>query len=179
MNQKNPAFVVWKTEAQIKARVEELARKIQRDYEGEEICVMGILRGTFIFMADLIRAADVSVRCQFINLYYKEASCNDSQIREIEETKVYPAFDLADKNVLLICPLLDTGVIMHHILNNIKLQDVKSARIVALVDKAFLRRVDLKADYVAFEAFDNDYVFGYGLDYQEKYRNLPYLAKFK
>jgi len=179
MSEKQPAIVVWKTEAQIRARVEELSRKIQRDFDGEEICVTGILRGAFIFMADLVRAMDLNMRCQFMNLYYKESSYKDNQIKEVEETSIYPAFDLAGKNVLLVCPLLDTGVIMDHIVNQIKLQGVKTARIAALVDKTFLRRVDLKAEYVAFESFEQDYVFGYGLDYQEKYRNLPYLAKFR
>ena len=135
---------------------------------------MGILRGAFIFMADLVRAMDAPVHCQFINMYYKDSALKDNIVKEIEETRIYPAHSLAGRNVLLVATVLDTGITMDHLLGHIREQGVQSVRMVTLIDKPFMRRVDLKADYAAFESQDAEFIFGYGLDYQEKFRNLPF-----
>jgi hypoxanthine phosphoribosyltransferase len=179
MTEKKSPFVVWRTDEQIRIRVRELGQRIQKDFNGAEPYVMGVLRGAFIFMADLVRAMDLPVHCQFINMYYKDSALHENIVKEIEETQIYPAHPLAGKNVLLVATVLDTGIIMDHLLGHIREQGVQSVRIVTLIDKPFMRRVDLKADYAAFESQDAEFIFGYGLDYQEKYRNLPFLAKFR
>jgi hypoxanthine phosphoribosyltransferase len=179
MTEHRKSLVVWRTDEQIKNRVQELARRIQEDTDDSELYVMGILRGSFVFMADLIRAMQIPVHCQFINMYYKDSAYNENIVKEIEETQIYPTYSLVGKDVLLIATVLDTGVIMDHLLGHIREQGVRSVRIVTLIDKPFMRRVDLQADYTAFESRKPDFIFGYGLDYQEKYRNLPYLAKLR
>jgi hypoxanthine phosphoribosyltransferase len=179
MTDKQSPFVVWKSEEQIRSRVQELARRIHKDVGDSELYVMGVLRGAFIFMADLVRAMETPVHCQFLNIYYKDSALNDNVVKEIEEAQIYPAQPLTGKNILLVATVLDTGVIMDHLLGHIREQGVQSVRIVTLVDKPFMRRVDLRADYAAFESQDTEFIFGYGLDYQEKYRNLPFLAKLR
>ena len=168
----------WKGPEEIAQRVKEVAVKIEKDYKGSELYVMGILRSSFIFMADLVRAMSIPVRCQFINIFYKHRENNDN-FREIEETTIYPAHNLEGKNVLIVTTVVDTGIVVDHVKNRILLKGPSSVKVAALINKPILRHVDFIPDYVAFESMDEDFIFGYGLDLDEKYRNLPYLAKLK
>ncbi len=179
MKKKSKPYVVWRTEEQIRERVRELARQINQDMQGQELHVLGILRGSFIFMADLIRCLEIPVRCQFINLYYKDSLVDDSYIKEIDETVIYPTLAITDKHVLIVSTGLDTGIILDHLLNHIQVQGVKSVKLAVLIDKPVQRRTNIQPDYIGFEAKDDEFVFGYGLDVQEEFRNLPYLATFK
>ena len=172
-------FEVWKSEEQIKARVKELAKRIQRDEAGHELQMLGVLRGGFVFMADLIRHLDLEIQFHFINLYYKDSTLHDDYIKEIREAIIYPTPVLEGKRVIVVDGVVDTGVIIDNIVNHIREQGAQSVRIATLIDKPISRRVNLPVDYVAFETRENDYYFGYGLDFQDKYRNLPFLAKFK
>ncbi len=172
-----PTLTVWKTEDEIRQRIRELATQLNRDYADRELHVLGILRGGFVFMADLIRAMGLDVKCHFINLYFKNASLKDEEVREIEETVIYPPKDLTGKHLLLLDSVLDTGIVMNHIVNHLHVQGAASIRVAVLVDKPFSRRVDLNADYVAFELPDREFIFGYGMDRDDHHRNLPYLAK--
>jgi len=173
------SYEVWKSEEQIKARIKELAKRIQRDEAGHEIQMLGVLRGGFVFMADLIRQLNLDLQFHFINLYYKDSSLHDEYIKEIRETTIYPTPVLEGKRVIVVDGVVDTGVIIDNIVNHIKEQGAESVRIATLIDKPISRRVNLPVDYVAFETRVNEYYFGYGLDYQDKYRNLPFLARFK
>lgn len=179
MSERNLPMVIWRTEDQIRVRVAELAAEIQRDLTGEPVTLMGLLPETFVFMADLIRHLKMAVRCNFISLYYQAGSTREDGLREIDETLIYPVSNYAEQNILLLTMVLDTGVIMDHIQNHIRLMGVKSIRIATCLDKPFKRRVNLRADYVAFETAETDFIIGYGLDCEGYYRNLPYLARIK
>ncbi|MBN2430879.1 MAG: hypoxanthine phosphoribosyltransferase [Acidobacteria bacterium] len=172
-------YYVWKTEQQIQERVRELAGQIEADFAGDQLYVLGILRGCFVFMADLIRNIELDVFIHFINLYYRDVPMEHAGMREVEETVVYPSFQYEGKNILIVGSVLDTGVVNNHLLEQIRVQQPRKLRLAMLIDKKFMRKVDLRADYVAFEDERNDYIFGYGLEYGESQRNLPYLAKLK
>lgn len=172
-----PEPELWKPEPEIRDRVSELAERIDGDYGGEEIRLLGVLRGCFVFMADLMRALKSPVRCQFINLYFKDSSGGQAPIRDIEEAVFYPSYDLTGKSVILLTDIVDTGIVMDHIRSHILMRGGKSVRLAAVIDKPSLRRVDLPAQYVAFDYQGDDFIVGYGLDYQDRFRQLPYLAK--
>jgi len=172
-------YYVWKTEQQIQERVRELAKQIEADFAGDPLYVLGILRGCFVFMADLIRNIDLDVFVHFINLYYRDVPMEHAGMREVEETLVYPSFPYAGKNILIIGSVLDTGIVNNHLLEQIRVQQPRQLRLATLIDKKFLRKIDVQADYAAFEDERNEYIFGYGLEYEERHRNLPFLAKLK
>ncbi|MEK6673125.1 MAG: hypoxanthine phosphoribosyltransferase [Nitrospirota bacterium] len=165
-----PLFTV----EQIQHRVREIADAISSDYEGKDILVVGILRGAFMFMSDLVRAIKVPVVIDFIiaSSYVKTDSTGEIKIHyDIRE-------DIADKDILLIEDIVDTGVTLNHLRERILARRPKSLKICALLDKKERRLVDVPLDYVGFDIPD-EFVVGYGLDYDNNFRNLPYIAIFK
>ena len=165
-----PLFTV----EQIRNRVREIADAISSDYEGKDILVVGILRGAFMFMSDLVRAIKVPVVIDFIiaSSYVKTDSTGEIKIHyDIRE-------DIADKDILLIEDIVDSGVTLNHLRERILARRPKSLKICALLDKKERRLVDVPLDYVGFSIPD-EFVVGYGLDYDNNFRNLPYIAIFK
>lgn len=165
-----PLFTV----EQIHNRVREIAAAISSDYEGKDILVVGILRGAFMFMSDLVRAIKVPVVIDFIiaSSYVKTDSTGEIKIHyDIRE-------DIADKDILLIEDIVDSGVTLNHLRERILARRPKSLKICALLDKKERRLVDVPLDYVGFSIPD-EFVVGYGLDYDNNFRNLPYIAIFK
>ncbi len=165
-----PLFTV----EQIQHRVREIAEAISSDYEGKDILVVGILRGAFMFMSDLVRAIKVPVVIDFIiaSSYVKTDSTGEIKIHyDIRE-------DIADKDILLIEDIVDSGVTLNHLRERILARRPKSLKICALLDKKERRLVDVPLDYVGFSIPD-EFVVGYGLDYDNNFRNLPYIAIFK
>ncbi|NTU43108.1 MAG: hypoxanthine phosphoribosyltransferase [Nitrospirales bacterium] len=162
------------TTEQIQEKVTELADRISRDYQGKEIVALGMLKGSFVFFADLVRSLQVPVRIDFImaSSYVKSSSTG--------EVKVHyePRQDLAGKHVLLIDDIIDTGISLNFIRERLLSQGPESLRICILLDKKERRVVDVPVDYLGFE-IPNKFVVGYGLDYEDKYRNLPYVAVFR
>ncbi len=159
---------------QIRDQVTTLADRISRDYMGKEVLAIGILKGSFIFFADLIRALKIPVTVDFIvaTSYIKTTSTGEVKIHyDIKE-------EIADKDILLIDDIIDTGISLNYIRERILSKGPASLRICALLDKKERRLVDVPLDYVGF-TIPNDFVVGYGLDYENKYRNLPYIAVFK
>ena len=165
-----PIFTV----EQIQQRVRELAETISKDYEGKNLVAVGILRGAFMFMSDLVRAIKVPMTVDFVvaSSYMKETTTG--------EVKVYYDVreDVKDKDVLLIEDIVDTGITLNHIRERMLLKRPKSLRICAFLDKKERRVVDVPLDYTGFE-IPNEFVVGYGLDYDNKFRNLPYIAVFR
>lgn len=165
-----PLFTV----EQIQNRVREIADAISSDYEGKDILVVGILRGAFMFMSDLVRAIKVPVVIDFIiaSSYVKTDSTGEIKIHyDIRE-------DIADKDILLIEDIVDSGITLNHLRERILARRPKSLKICALLDKKERRLVDVPLDYVGFSIPD-EFVVGYGLDYDNNFRNLPYIAIFK
>lgn len=158
---------------QIYEKTIELAEKISRDYAGKEIIAVGILKGAFIFFADLVRAIKVPLTIDFIvsSSYLKTTSTGEVKVHcDMRE-------DVANKDVLLIDDIIDTGISLNYIRERILSQGPASLKICVLLDKKERRVVDVPVDYIGFEV-PNKFLVGYGLDYDNKYRNLPYIATF-
>jgi hypoxanthine phosphoribosyltransferase len=157
------------SEEEIQARVREIGQRITADYAGSEIAMVGILKGTIVFMADLIRAIERPLTCDFLKL-------DSSKDRRID-IGFSPDTDFRSKEVLLLQDVVDTGVTLNFITGHIQ-EDwkPKSLRIAALLDREDHRKVDCAVDYACFKLDENGFVVGYGLDSNEHYRELPYLG---
>jgi len=165
-----PLFTV----EQIQQRVRELAERISEEYEGKNLLAVGILRGAFMFMSDLVRAIKVPLTVDFIiaSSYLKTDTTGEVKVHyEIRE-------DVTDKDVLFVEDIVDTGVTLNQLRERILARRPRSLKICTFLDKRERRVVDVPLDYVGFE-IPNQFVVGYGLDYDNKFRNLPYIAVFK
>ena len=154
---------------EIKARVRELAGKISRDYADRELIVIGILKGAFIFMADLIREITIPCRVDFARLASYGAGSESSgkvvMTKDIETS-------INGKDILIVEDILDTGLTMQYFVDWLKERNPRSLKICAFLDKRKRRKVPLEADYVGF-TIEDGFVVGYGLDFNEKYRFSP------
>ncbi len=161
------------TSEQIYEKTIELAERITRDYAGKEIVAVGILKGAFVFFADIVRAIKVPLTIDFIvsSSYLKSTSTGEVKIHcDLRD-------DIANKDVLLIDDIIDTGISLNYIRERILSLGPASLKICVLLDKKERRVVDVPVDYTGFEV-PNKFLVGYGLDYDNKYRNLPYIATF-
>ena len=162
------------TTEQIQDRVKNLAEKISRDYADKDIVAVGILKGAFMFFSDLVRAIQVPLTIDFIvaSSYLKTDTTGEVKVHcDIKE-------DISDKDVLLIEDIIDSGTTLNYIRERVLARSPKSLKLCVLLDKRERRIVDVPLDYVGFE-IPNEFVVGYGLDYDNKFRNLPYIAIFK
>jgi hypoxanthine phosphoribosyltransferase len=157
------------SEAQIQKRVRELAAQLNRDYAGRTLHVVGILENCFLFMADLVRELKIPVVCHFIKAEVQDATSGGVSVRQIMYT---PKVDATGKDVLLLDGILQSGVTLDHLVRYILGQQPRSVRTATLIEKTDERKVDVPTDYVGFRT-EGKFLFGYGLGYQEKYRNLP------
>jgi hypoxanthine phosphoribosyltransferase len=160
------------SEKQIQKRVLSLAEQINRDYRGKTLHVVGILENCFLFMADLVRALKIPVVCHFIRAKIRDTSAGGVALREIMYT---PPVDAAGKDILLVDGILQSGVTLDHLYRYILGQNANSVRTATLIEKSDERKVDVATDYVGFRTTAG-FLVGYGLGYQEKYRNLPHVA---
>lgn len=162
-------------ESDIKDRVEELGQIISKDYEGKEIIVISLLRGSFMFTADLVRQIDVPVAVEFMTTssygHGQESSGNVKIISDIR-------FDIEGKDVLIVDDILDSGNTMAKVVALLSERNPKSIKTCVMLDKPSRRQVDLSPDYVGFE-IDDLFVLGYGLDYEDFCRNLPFIGVFR
>ena len=163
------------TEAQLKARVQELARQIERDYAGKEIMLISVLRGSFIFMADLCRAIDLPCTLDFMAVSsYGKGTSSSGQVQITKDLSE----DISGRHIIVVEDILDSGNTLHYLLRLLDHRHPASIRLCTLLDKPERRKVDIHPDYVGFQIPDA-FVVGYGLDYAEKYRNLPYVGILK
>ena len=150
-------------------RAAELGARITRDYEGREVAALGVLKGSFIFMADLVRQIQRPVRCGFIDI---SPSPRAGSITEMVFTS---SFEVRRTDLLVVEDILDTGVTLAYLIEQLELREPRSLKVATLLDKPARRKVSLQADYVGFEVPDR-FIVGYGLDHGEEHRNLPYLT---
>lgn len=158
----------------INSKVRELGERISRDYEGKELVAIGIMKGAFMFFSDLVRSIRSPLTVDFIiaSSYLKDESCGEVKIHyDIRE-------DIGEKDVLLIDDIVDTGVTLNYLRERILMRGPRSLRICSFLDKKERREVEIPIDYVGF-TIPNEFVVGYGLDYDNKFRNLPYISVFK
>lgn len=161
------------TAQQVQKRVRELAAQINRDYQGKTLHVVGILENCFLFMADLVRHLRMPVVCHFIKAEVRDASAGTAAVREIMYT---PKVDARGLDILLVEGILQSGVTLDHLIRYILGQTPSSLRTAALIEKVDEKKVDVATEYLGFRTTAK-FLVGYGLGYQEKYRNLPYVAQ--
>jgi hypoxanthine phosphoribosyltransferase len=168
----HPTLKVLLSAEQIQTRVRELGEQITRDYWGKNLELIGVLKGACIFMSDLIRHIDLPLSIDFIGISSYGASTKSSG-----EVKITKDLDksLAGKDVILVEDIIDTGLTLNYMLNNFQSREVASVNIAALLDKPERHQIEVPAKYVGF-TIPNHFVVGYGLDFGEKYRNLPYIG---
>ena len=163
------------TEERIQERVKELGKEISRDYEGQEVVLVGILKGAVTFFADLSRAIDGHVVFDFMACSSYGGGTTSSGTGEIKKDLDQP---IAGKNVLIVEDIIDTGITLSRLIPLLKERGARTVRLVTLLSKPSRRLTDVTVDYNGFEIPDC-FVVGYGLDYDEKYRNLPYIGILK
>jgi hypoxanthine phosphoribosyltransferase len=160
------------TREQVAKRVRELAEQISAEYAGRDLLVIGILKGSWIFLADLVRLITVPVTVDFMMASSYGTNTDSSCVVTIVLDLKAP---VEDRDVLVVDDILDSGLTLKQIIDNLKLRKPRSLKIVALMDKPDRRRIDVKADYVGFK-IPNKFVVGYGVDFAERFRNLPYVG---
>ncbi|MDC0253836.1 hypoxanthine phosphoribosyltransferase [Bacteriovoracales bacterium] len=166
------AIDVFISEEKIQERIKELAEVISKDYKGEEVIVVGVLNGCFMFCADLLRELDLPVITEFMAASsYGEGTTTSGQVDILLDIKS----DIKGKNVLFVEDIVDTGHTFKKILEMIKTRGPKSVKIASLLSKPARREHEIDIDYLAFEIEDK-FVVGYGLDLAGKYRELPYIG---
>lgn len=160
------------TQEQMRARIRELGRQISADYAGKDLVLVGVLKGAYAFYADLARAIRIPVRVDFIVVAsYGSRAKTSGKVKLVTELTE----EIKDKDVLLVEDIVDSGMTVQHLMKSLAKKKPRSIKVCTLLSKPDRRVVDVHVEYVGFK-IPNQYVVGYGLDYQQKYRNLPYLA---
>ncbi|MCL2812688.1 MAG: hypoxanthine phosphoribosyltransferase [Clostridia bacterium] len=160
---------------QLAARVAELGAQITKDYHGKELVLVGILKGAVIFLADLLREIDLPLTLDFVAISsYGSATKSSGVVRIMKDLD----HDIVDKHVLVVEDIIDTGLTMSFLKNNLLSRGAASIRVCSLLDKPERRLVRLGSDYTGFTVPDA-FVVGYGLDYGQRYRNLPEIGVLK
>ena len=160
------------SQARLQKKVKELARKISRDYKGKKLVLIGILKGAFVFMSDLLREISIPVELDFIQVSSYGASTASSGVIKIKKDIDLP---IVGKDVLLVEDIIDYGYTLDYLLDFIKQKKPKSVKVCVMLDKPARRRVKVPIAYKGFDVPDK-FIIGYGLDLAEKLRNLPYVA---
>lgn len=155
-------------EQALQERIDEMAARINLDFEGKEVVFVGILNGAFMFAADLFKRIDLKARISFIKLASYAGTSSSGAIKELIGWNE----ELKDKQVIIIEDIVDTGETLEYTVNNLIIRNVTDIRIVALLLKPDSYRKNIRIDYVGYE-IPNDFVVGYGLDYNGFGRNLP------
>ena len=164
------------SEDQIQARVREMAHQISRDYGNEVVHAVGILDDSFVFLADLVRKLSCPVVCHFLKMESADTVETGHQPRR--NIAYGPVGDISGKNILLVDALVDSGITLDHLVQQMLFRKPKSVRTAALVDRQERRRVDFHLDYAGFQ-WSGNLLAGYGLEGSKDglYRNLPYIAE--
>lgn len=173
MGMKDDIEKVLVTEDEIKARVAQLGAQISGDYEGRDLLLVSILKGAVVFMADLMREVTIPASIDFmvVSSYGGANTTTTGLVKIIKDLDA----DLSGKDVLIVEDIMDTGVTLSHLVPMLKMRNPESVKICAILDKPSRRKVEMVPDYIGFEVPD-EFVVGYGLDYDEKYRNLPFVG---
>ncbi|HEY0545036.1 MAG TPA: phosphoribosyltransferase family protein [Pyrinomonadaceae bacterium] len=155
--------------AQIAERIEALAAEISEAYEGREVAVLGVLEDGFVFLADLLRAIKTPVRTAFLRYQHHT-------LAGVQDLSFSTQMDLTGRDVLLVESVLETGVTQEYLIKQLEARGAATVKLCVLLDKPERRRVSLIPDWRAFETSGEGYLFGYGLGFHERWRELPFLA---
>lgn len=171
----NPNIETLFTAAEINARIAELGAEIARDYAGKNPLLIGVLKGACLFLSDLMRAIDLRLGIEFIAI-----SSYGASMRSSGEVRIVKDLDVAieGRDIIVVEDIVDTGLTLSYLLANLRSRGAASVRLAALLDKHERREREVPIDYLGFQIPDA-FVVGYGLDYAERYRNLPFIAVLK
>ncbi len=162
-------------EEKLMKRVEELGREISEDFKGEEVLLVGLLKGSVIFLSDLARKVTIPCMLDFMSVTsYGNDIESSGEVRFLKDLDS----DINGKNVIIVEDIIDTGLTLREVLNVLKARNPKTLKVCTLLNKVSRRLVDIKVDYNGFDIPDA-FVIGYGLDYAQKYRNLNYIGVLK
>ena len=174
-NMEQDILKVLMSEEQLQKRVREMGDELYDRFHDKDPIFVGVLKGCFIFMADLVRAAQLKSEVEFIGLSsYKNATKSSGVVQITRDLQK----DITGRHIIVVEDILDSGLTLSYIKELLESRGPRSIRIATLLDKPSRRKVDLQADYIGFSVPD-EFVIGYGLDYDEKYRNLPYIGILK
>lgn len=157
---------------EITRRTRELAEQIDRDYEGQQLLLLGVLKGSFHFISDLARAVKTDTTVDFVQVSSYESGKSSTGVVQIRKDL---DVNIEGLNVLIVEDIVDTGVTLNHLRELLGTRRPKSLRVVSLLSKPGARKIPAIIEYIGFE-IPTEFVVGYGLDYGERYRNLPYIA---
>jgi hypoxanthine phosphoribosyltransferase len=173
MNDPNIGRIVVE-ELELQQRIQEIGKNLTADYAGNPPLLVGILKGAFMFMADLARAIDLPVEFDFMAVSsYGSATRTSGVVRIMKDLDL----DLTDRHVLIVEDIVDSGLTLAYLRKNLRARNPASLEVCALLVKEGIQRVDLDLKYVGFTIPDR-FVIGYGLDVAERYRNLPFIAEY-
>ena len=156
------------------ARIAELGAEITNSYQGRELCVIGVLNGCMLFYSDLVRHIDLPITCDFLGLSSYGADTKSSGVVKVTKDLSH---SIAGKDVLIVEDIVDTGLTLSYLKNNLSTRNPASLRICSLLSKPARRKIDIDVEYIGF-SIEDYFVVGYGLDLDGKYRNLPYIGRF-
>lgn len=174
-NMRDDVLKTLLSEEELKAKVAELGAKITEDYRGKDLLIVTVLKGAVVFLADLMRTIDIPAEIDFMVVSSYGSGTKTSGVVKIVKDLDVP---LKDRHILIVEDILDSGLTLDYIKGILQDRGPASIKIATLLDKPARRKADLKADYIGYEVPD-EFVIGYGLDYDEKYRNLPYIGILK
>jgi hypoxanthine phosphoribosyltransferase len=158
----------------LQARIGELGAQLTSDFAGKELCVIGILKGCFLFFADLVRQIDLPLCTEFVGISSYGDATDSSGVVQITADVTRP---VAGMDILIVEDIVDTGLTMRYLLANLATRKPRSIKVCTLLHKPDNARVEVPIDYIGF-SIPNEFVIGYGLDLAGKYRNLPYIGVY-
>jgi hypoxanthine phosphoribosyltransferase len=159
-------------EATLQARVEEMGQEIRARYEGKPLTLIGVLKGSFLFLSDLVRYLDSNVNIEFLAVSSYSGTSSTGAVRMITDLKT----DIAGRHCLVVEDIVDTGLTMQYLLRLLSARNPESLAVCTLLDKPSRRKTNVPVDFCGFSIQDR-FVVGYGLDLDERYRNLRYIAE--
>ena len=163
------------TEQQLDERIKEMGHQIAEDYQGEPLTIVGILKGAVIFFADLARAIDLPLQMDFMSVSsYGSGTTSSGVVKIIKDLDA----DITGRHILLVEDIIDTGITLAYLKEYLSNRGARSVKICTLLDKPTRREKAVHVDYIGFTMPD-EFLIGYGVDYAENYRNLPYVASLK
>jgi hypoxanthine phosphoribosyltransferase len=169
-----PEFIPLISQQEIKEKTREIGQKISRDYKDLDLVVVGVLKGAFVFLADLVRQISIDHEIDLLGAASYEGTSSTGQIVFTKQ----PDLELKGRDVLLVEDIVDTGWTIAKTVEAMQLLNPRSIKICALIDKNERREAQINVDYSCF-CIDGGFIVGYGLDYNEKYRNLPAIFNLK
>lgn len=160
--------------SKLEKRIEEIGKQIEKDYEGKDIVFIGILKGSVMFMSELAKNVKNNIELEFMEVSSYEGTESTGVVRINKDIKN----SIQGKDVIIVEDIIDTGRTLTYLVDYLKQKNPNSLKIATMLSKPSRRIMELNVDYIGF-AIDDKFVVGYGLDYNEKYRNLPYIGYFE